>query len=84
MKPSALLILTAIVVALGAPAFARSHHATAKSHAAAKSYASEPMSRDEAIQACNSEAEKWSYRDYQIASLTVYRNCMTRHGQQFE
>ena len=31
MKPSALLILTAIVVALGAPAFARSHHATAKS-----------------------------------------------------
>jgi hypothetical protein len=42
------------------------------------------MSRDEAIQKCNAEAAKFSYRDFQSTNLVVYRDCMARHGQSSE
>jgi hypothetical protein len=57
---------------------------TAKSNAASKANASEPMSRDEAIQKCNVEAAKFSYRDFRSTNLAVYRDCMARHGQSSE
>ena len=86
------LITASILSLVMMPAFA----ATNKHHSAARSknpgyaseppngslgYASEPMDRSEAMRKCNDEANKWSYRDYQTASLTVYRNCMVQHGQ---
>ena len=83
MKPFVFLIVAAIVVTPGAQALAQKSQ-TAKSNAASKANASVPMSRDEALQKCNEEAAKWSYRDFQSANLTVYRDCMRRHGQSSE
>jgi len=83
MKPFAFLIAAAIVVTPGAPALAQQTQ-TVKSNAGLKANASAPMSRDEAIQKCNAEAAKWSYRDFQTTNLTVYRDCMVRHGQSSE
>lgn len=80
MKPFVFLTVAAIVVAPGAPALAQKAQ-PAKSNAASKANASEPMSRDEAMQKCNAEAAKWSQRDFQSTNLTVYRGCMARHGQ---
>ena len=72
MKPFVFLIVAAIVVAHGAPALAQKAQ-TAKSNAASKANAFEPMSRDEAMQKCNAEAAKFSSRDFQSTNLTVYR-----------
>jgi len=83
MKPFAFLIAAAIIVTPGAPALAQKNQA-AKSNAGLKANAAEPMSRDEAIQKCNAEAAKWSYRDFQSTNLAVYRDCMSRHGQSSE
>jgi hypothetical protein len=53
-------------------------------------YAYEPArdnnnaARSEAIQVCNKEADKWNNRDWQTTQLTVYRDCMVKHGQPFE
>jgi Tfp pilus assembly protein FimT len=84
MKSSALLILTAVIVAFGTPAFAKKldHHSMAKS--ASQAYAKAPMSREDAIRACNETAAKWRYSDWQTAQISNYRDCMTEHGQQFE
>lgn len=79
MKPSVLLLVVAIVVVPGAAASAKDQHSVAKSKRLGYAYA--PMDRSEAIQACNAEAAKWSYRDFQSTQLTVYRDCMFRHGQ---
>ena len=81
MKPFAFLIVAAIIVTPGSAALAQKSQ-TAKSNAASKANASVPMSRDEALQKCNAEAAKWSYRDF--TNLTVYRDCMARHGQSSE
>ena len=81
MKPSALLMVAAIVV-VPSVAMAKDQQSAAKSKTLGYAYA--PMSRSEAIQACNAEAAKWSYRDFQSTQLTVYRDCMFRHGQQVE
>jgi len=83
MKRFAFLIVAAIVITPGAPAFAKKDQ-TAKSSAASKSNASEPMSREEAIQTCNAAAAKWRYSDFQTGQITNYRNCMREHGQQME
>ena len=80
MKPFVFLIVAALVVTPGAPALAQKAQ-TAKSNAASKANASEPMSRDEALQKCNAEAAKFSSRDFQSTNLAVYRDCMRRHGQ---
>jgi hypothetical protein len=83
MKPFVFLIVAALVVTPGAPALAQKAQ-TAKSNAASKANASEPMSRDEALQKCNAEAAKFSSRDFQSTNLAVYRDCMRRHGQSSE
>ena len=83
MKPFAFLIIAAIVVTPGSAALAQKSQ-TAKSNAGLKANAAVPMSRDEALQKCNAEAAKWSYRDFQTTNLTVYRDCMARHGQSSE
>lgn len=88
------LITATILCIIATPAFAspnKHHSAASKSlgyasepmQARSKSlgYASEPMDRSEAIRTCNAEANKWSYRDYQTANITVYRECMFQHGQ---
>jgi len=81
MKPSALLIAAAMVVVPGI-AVAKDPQSAAKFKPLGYAYA--PMNRSEAIQACNAEAAKWSYRDFQSTQLTVYRDCMLRHGQPVE
>jgi len=81
MKPSALLVAAAIVV-VPSVAVAKDHQSATKSKSLGYAYA--PMNRSEAIQACNAEASKWSYRDFQSTQLTVYRDCMFRHGQSVE
>ena len=63
MKPFAFLIVAAIIVTPGSAALAQKSQTT-KSNAASKANASVPMSRDEALQKCNAEAAKWSYRDF--------------------
>lgn len=80
MKVSALLTATAIVIVPAASAPAKTRHAAAQP----QGYAYAPASRPEAIRECNVEAAKWRYSDWQAAQLTVYRGCMTRHGQPFE
>lgn len=80
MKPFAFLIVAALVVSPGAQALAQKAQ-TAKSNAASKANASVPMSRDEALQKCNEEANKWSNRDFQSTQAAVYGDCMRRHGQ---
>ena len=82
MKPFAFLIVAAIVTP-GAQALAQKAQ-TAKSSAASKANASVPMSREEALQKCNEEAAKWSYRDFQSTNIAIYRDCMRRHGQSSE
>ena len=80
MKPFTFLIAAAIVVTPGAPVLAQKAQ-TAKPNAGTKANASVPISRDEAMQKCNAEAAKWSYRDFQSTNLTAYRACMSRYGQ---
>ena len=100
MKPSLLLLVTALSLVPAVPAVAKKQPSAAKSQSVGLSrgqslgslgYAYEPMpsggqdeTRSEAIKACNTEAAKWRYSDWQTAQLTVYRDCMTHHGQQFE
>jgi len=79
MKPSALLLVVAIVVVPGAPVFAKDQYSAAKSKQLG--YASAPMDRSEALRTCNAEAAKWSNRDWQTTQATVYRDCMRKHGQ---
>jgi hypothetical protein len=79
MKPSALLVAAAIAIVPGV-AVAKDQHSAAKSKSQGYGYAYAPMDRSEAIQTCNAEAAKWSYRDFQSTQLTVYRDCMFRHG----
>ena len=85
MKPSALLVAAAIAIVPGV-AVAKDQHSAAKSKSQGYGYgyAYAPMDRSEAIQTCNAEAAKWSYRDFQSTQLTVYRDCMFRHGQPVE
>lgn len=83
------LITAAILSIVATPAFAGSakHHSAAESRSLGYAYApgdNDTVTRSEAIRACNGEANKWSYRDFQSANLTVYRDCMFRHGQPFE
>src|SRR5262249_11735632 len=54
MKPSALLLVVAIVVVPGAPVFAKDQYSAAKSKQLG--YASAPMDRSEALRTCNAEA----------------------------
>lgn len=86
------LITATILSIIVMPAFAspnKRHSAASKSYASepmearSKSlgYASEPMDRSQALQKCNSEAAKWSNRDWQTTQATVYRDCMIKHGQ---
>jgi len=96
MKPSLLLLATALSVVPAVPAVSKMQHSAAKLQSVGQSlgslgYAYEPMpsggqdeSRSEAIKTCSTEAAKWRYSDWQTARLTNYRNCMTQHGQQFE
>ena len=80
MKPSTLLVAAAIVFVPGTAALAKDPPAVAKSKSQGYGgYAYAPMDRSEAIQTCNAEAAKWSYRDFQSTQLTVYRDCMFRH-----
>jgi len=84
MKPSALLLAAAIAIVPGV-AVAKDQQSAAKSKSQGYGgYAYAPMDRSEAIQTCNAEAAKWSYRDFQSTQLTVYRDCMFRHGQSVE
>ena len=83
MKPSALLVAAAIAIGPDV-AVAKDQHSAAKSKSQGYGYAYAPMDRSEAIQTCNAEAAKWSYRDFQSTQLTVYRDCMFRHGQPVE
>jgi hypothetical protein len=83
MKPSALLVAAAIAIVPGV-AVAKDQHSAAKSKSQGYGYAYAPMDRSEAIQTCNAEAAKWSYRDFQSTQLTGYSDCMFRHGQPVE
>ena len=88
------LITATILSIITMPAFAQyspqNHHSAAKDRSLG--YASSPAStrkqdnssRSEAIQTCNSEAAKWSNRDWQTTQAVVYRDCMLRHGQSSE
>ena len=89
------LITAAILSIMAMPAFAspNNHHSAARSKSLGYAseplnrslgYASEPMNRSEAIRTCNAEAEKWNNRDWETTQLTVYRDCMFKHGQPFE
>ena len=82
MKVFVLLLAVAIVAVPGVAASAKDQQSAAKSKRLGYAYA--PMDRSEAIQTCNAEAAKWSYRDFQSTQLTVYRDCMFRHGQSVE
>jgi hypothetical protein len=86
MKHSKLLIIVALVVVPGTPAFAKKHH-SAKSQLPGYAYArsdQDNSSRSEAIETCSTQAAKWRYSDWQTAQITNYRVCMTKHGQPFE
>jgi hypothetical protein len=37
-----------------------------------------------AIEACNHEAEKYSFHTWQTMQFAVYGTCMTEHGQRFD
>ena len=79
MKPSALLVAAAIAI-VPAIAVAKDQHSAAKSKSQGYGYAYAPMDRSEAIQTCNAEAAKWSYRDFQSTQLTVYRDACSDTG----
>jgi len=80
-------ILSIITMPTFAQDSAQNHRSAAKTRSLG--YASSPpstrnqnnSSRSEAIQTCNSEAAKWSNRDWQTTQATVYRDCMIKHGQ---
>jgi hypothetical protein len=83
------LVTATILCIVTMPAFAspNKHHSAAKSRPLGYAYAprdNDNAARSEAIQACNAEAGKWVYRDWQTTNITVYRDCMFRHGQPFE
>jgi hypothetical protein len=82
MKPSALLVAAAIAIVPAIVVAKDQHSAASKSQGYGYAYA--PMDRSKAIQTCNAEAAKWSYRDFQSTQLTAYRDCMFRHGQPVE
>jgi len=85
-----MLATLVIVDASGTPAFAKSRNSAAQPSSLGFASAQESTqehggaARSTVINACNAEATKWRYSDWQTAQITVYRNCMTDHGQPFE
>ena len=82
MKPSALLVAAAIAIVPGV-AVAKDQHSAAKSKSQGYGYI-RAHGQVGSHSDCNAEAAKWSYRDFQSTQLTVYRDCMFRHGQPVE
>ena len=90
-KTSALLTLSVLLIAVDTPAVAKNRKAQSLGYAYARdgftpltSSGGTSSARLAAIHECNAKAEKISYRDYQSQQITVYRACMTEHGQLFE
>jgi hypothetical protein len=90
LKPSTLLMVVMSLNVGSSSAIAKNHHSATKSQDLG--YAYSPLSagdrnntaRSEAIRTCNAEAARWRYSDWQTAQETVYRDCMTQHGQSSE
>jgi hypothetical protein len=87
--------LTIAAIVCSTPAFAKHRHSAAQSSRLGYAYAADPVapltSRDQlsagraaAIEACNHEAEKYSFHTWQTMQFAVYGTCMTEHGQRLD